>query len=50
MSRNKESAKDLKIKKVIKILKFLLSIDDMEVIKSSMESVVESLEEEIDSK
>jgi hypothetical protein len=34
-----------KIKKIIKILKFILTIDDMEVIKSSIESVIETLEE-----
>jgi len=42
-----KSSKNTKIKKTIKILKFLLTIDDMEVIKSSIESIIEMLEEEI---
>lgn len=44
--RTSKSDKNLNIKKIVKILKFLLTIDDMEVIKSSMESIIESLEEE----
>lgn len=43
----KTSNKNLKIKKVVELLKFLLTIDDMEVIKSSIESIIETLEEEI---
>jgi hypothetical protein len=43
----KKSNRNSKIKKAVKILKFLLTIDDVEVIKSSIESVAEMLEEEI---
>lgn len=43
-----KSNKNAKIKQIIELLKFTLSIDDEEIIKSSIESVVEMLEEEID--
>lgn len=33
--------------KVIKLLKFILSIDDKEIVNSTIESVIEMLEEEI---
>lgn len=41
------TSKDENIKKALKLLKFLLTIDDVEVIKSSLEAIVEMLEEEI---
>jgi hypothetical protein len=43
----KGSDKNFKLKKIVKILKFLLTIDDEEVTKSSIESIIEMLEEEI---
>lgn len=39
--------KDDKIKRAIKMLKFILTVDDEEITKSSIESVIEILEEEI---
>lgn len=35
-----------KIQQIVKLLKFLLTLDDMEIIKSTLESVIEILEEE----
>jgi len=34
-----------KLKKIINLLKLLLEVDDMEIIKSSIESIIEKLEE-----
>jgi hypothetical protein len=45
--KSTSSNKNAKIKKIIKILEFLLTIDDMEIVKSSMESIIEMLKEEI---
>jgi len=39
--------KKSKLEHLVKILKFLLTIDDLELLKSSIESVIEELEEEI---
>jgi len=36
-----------KIKRIVKILKFLLTIDDIELIKTSIESISEMLEEDV---
>lgn len=36
-----------KIKQIIDLLKFAISTDDEEILKSSVESVIEQLEEEI---
>lgn len=36
-----------KLERVIELLKFALSVDDEEIIKSTVESVIEILEEEI---
>lgn len=36
-----------KLKQVIELLKFALSLEDEEIIKSTVESVIEILEEEI---
>lgn len=47
-SSSSDDDKNTKIKKVIKILNFILTLDDEEVIKSSIESVVEMLEEEVE--
>jgi len=43
----KKPNKSAKFKKIIKILKFLNTIDDLVVIQSSIESIIEMLEEEI---
>lgn len=47
MSSNKIE-KNAKIKQIIELLKFVLIMDDEEIIKSSVEAVIEMLEEEID--
>ena len=39
--------KNIKIKNIIAILKFVLTLDDREIIISSIETIVEMLEEEI---
>lgn len=44
----KESDKKHKLKKIIELLKFALTLDDEELLKSTVESVIESLEEEMD--
>ncbi len=40
-----QSIKAQKIQQIIKLLKFILTIDDMEILKSTIESVVEMLGE-----
>lgn len=40
--------KNVKIKQIIELLRFILTVDDREILESSIESVVEMLEEEID--
>lgn len=45
---NKNNNRNAKIKQIIELLKFALSVDDEEIIQSSIESVIEMLEEEID--
>jgi len=37
-----------KLERVIELLKFALSLDDEEIMKSTVESVIEILQEEID--
>lgn len=37
-----------KLEQVVELLKFALTLDDEEIIKSTVESVIEILEEEID--
>lgn len=44
MTKKKDNEK-FKLQKIIDLLKFALSIDDEEIIKSTVESAVESLEE-----
>jgi hypothetical protein len=48
--KNKKSGdgNNHKLEQVIALLKFVLTLDDEEIIKSTVESVVEILEEEID--
>ena len=47
MILNKSRDKNIKIKQMVEILKFVLTLDDEEIIKSSIETIVEMLEEEI---
>lgn len=42
------SNKNTKLKQIIEILKFVLTVEDEEIMKSSVESIIEMLEEEID--
>jgi len=46
--RNNEKTPDKhKLQQIVELLKFVMSLDDEEIIKSTMESVIELLEEEI---
>lgn len=45
MSKNQELKN--KLQKIIDLLKFILTLDDDEIIKSTIESIIEVLEEEI---
>ena len=47
MTSTKDEDTKHKIEQVIELLKFALSLDDEEIIKSTVESVIEILEEEI---
>lgn len=47
MSSNKDD-RNAKIRQIIELLKFVLTVDDKEIIESSIEAVVEMLQEEID--
>lgn len=42
-----KSDKNKKIKKILELLKYSLSLDDDEIIRSTIESVIEMLEEEL---
>ncbi len=46
MTPNKDD-KDYKLKKAIDLLKFALSMDDNELLKATIESIIDMLEEEI---
>ena len=46
-NKNISNIDNIKLIKIIKILKFLLTITDVEVIHSSLESIVDMLEEDI---
>jgi hypothetical protein len=48
MSNKKDNTDKSKLEHVVELLKFALSLDDEEIIKSTIESVIEILEEEID--
>jgi len=41
------SSKNDRLKKITNLLRFLLTVEDEEVIRSTLESVIEMLEEEI---
>lgn len=47
MTNNKKGDND-KLEQAVALLKFVLTLDDEEIIKSTVESVIEILEEEID--
>lgn len=47
MSNKKDNTDKGKLENVVELLKFALSLDDEEIIKSTIESVIEILEEEI---
>jgi len=44
---NKSNDKKHKLRKIIDLLKFSLTLDDEEIMKATIESIIESLEEEI---
>ena len=46
MTNNNQSTKSQKLEQIIKLLKFIITLDDMEIIKATIESIVEILEEE----
>jgi len=45
-----QSVKVQKIQQIIKLLKFILTIDDLEIMKSTIESIIEMLSEISDEK
>lgn len=45
--KSNNDEKNQKLKQVAEILKFVLTVDDEEIVKSTIESVIELLEEEI---
>jgi hypothetical protein len=47
MSNKKGNNENHKLEQVVELLKFALSLDDEEIMKSTIESVIEILEEEI---
>lgn len=47
MSNKKDNNDKSKLENVVELLKFALSLDDEEIMKSTIESVIEILEEEI---
>lgn len=44
---NSNNKKNLKLLQVVELLKFVLTLDDEEIVKSTIESVIELLEEEV---
>jgi hypothetical protein len=48
MPNKKDNTDKSKLENVVELLKFALSLDDEEIIKSTIESVIEILQEEID--
>lgn len=47
MSSNTDD-KNAKIKQVIELLKFISTVDDKEILESTVEAIIEMLQEEID--
>lgn len=48
MVRKSKNARNEKLKKIIELLKFILPLDDEEITRSTIEAVIELLEEEIE--
>lgn len=48
MTSNKNGEDKHKLEQVVELLKFALTLDDEEIVKSTVESVIEILQEEID--
>lgn len=48
MTNNKNGDDKHKLEQVVELLKFALTLDDEEIVKSTVESVIEILQEEID--
>ena len=44
--KSDDDAKTKKLKKVAELLRFVLTLDDEEIVKSTIESIIELLEEE----
>jgi hypothetical protein len=47
MSKKKSNPTKQKMQQVVELLKFVLTLDDEEIMKATVESVIELLEEEI---
>jgi hypothetical protein len=47
MSKKKTDLRKDKLQQVVALLKFVLTLDDEEIVKSTIESVIELLDEEI---
>ncbi len=45
--KSEDDSKTKKLKQVAELLKFVLTLDDEEIVKSTIESIIELLEEEI---
>lgn len=45
--KNDKENRNIKLQQVVELLKFVLTLDDEEIVKSTIESVIELLEEEI---
>jgi len=45
MTKSSKSTKDQKIKQIIDLLKFTMTMGDEEILRSSVESIIEQLEE-----
>ncbi len=45
--KSKDDPRKEKLKQVVELLKFALTLDDEEIMKSTIESIIELLEEEI---
>jgi len=48
MSKKSSKERNEKLKQIIELLKFTLQIDDVEILKSSIEAAIEVLQDEID--
>lgn len=45
--KSDKEGRNQKLQQLVELLKFVLTLDDEEVVKSTIESVIETLEEEI---